>query len=412
MSCYLPTSSVRDHRRDHQSPPSDHNLGDSPEKPKTCLGYLDTLPTNLSKQPIPETWEASDSESEPEDLDLFYASWRRNFERWLLKKNPQKYQEFKRFLQYAEENGSEKNTRRRLYSSSESHSIRDKINQYLVQKPVFDARILKRFRNRSTETMLRNIIKNKAVFPQPQESIKLSPIKASSAVPEKVALPSISEILDVSKSLKHGDRRSISTSSVESGNSVFSEVSAKSYTIEEEPVLLPPLIAYKSSDNKPMASSQLPPLALFSQASMSRIPPLQASTDHVPHITIPPSKTSPGPDYKLQLSQTPRLSLTKKSPKSSASPKKSHSPRAHAKRTCLLCGSSQSPCWRPSWSLTDGQLCNLCGLRYKKTNARCVNALCLRIPAKGEFNLIKTKANNKEEDYKCLRCGSGVEIGK
>ncbi|GMF06383.1 unnamed protein product [Ambrosiozyma monospora] len=84
-------------------------------------------------------------------------------------------------------------------------------------------------------------------------------------------------------------------------------------------------------------------------------------------------------------------------------------------RICISCHSSQSPCWRPSWSLTEGQLCNSCGLRYKKTKARCLNPDCLRIPAKGEWTLMKNKGKVLIEatgnmSYKCLHCDGEVAV--
>ncbi|KAH3683621.1 hypothetical protein WICPIJ_005403 [Wickerhamomyces pijperi] len=87
------------------------------------------------------------------------------------------------------------------------------------------------------------------------------------------------------------------------------------------------------------------------------------------------------------------------------------------KRQCISCHSDQSPCWRPSWSLSAGQLCNSCGLRYKKTGARCTNSQCGRIPAKGEWTSMKSKgkvnihdADGVHKGYKCLHCDSEVEV--
>lgn len=87
----------------------------------------------------------------------------------------------------------------------------------------------------------------------------------------------------------------------------------------------------------------------------------------------------------------------------------------HSKRKCISCGSEQSPCWRPSWSPSEGQLCNSCGLRYKKTNARCLNKACGRIPAKGEWVSMKNAATKSSitglVEYKCLYCNGAVEAG-
>lgn len=92
------------------------------------------------------------------------------------------------------------------------------------------------------------------------------------------------------------------------------------------------------------------------------------------------------------------------------------SPRSHTLRVCLSCGSDLSPCWRPSWSIKEGQLCNSCGLRYKKTSARCLNNECRKIPAKGEWALMqsngKVKFDDGTEGYSCLECGHKVEVCK
>ncbi|ODQ68527.1 hypothetical protein NADFUDRAFT_63949 [Nadsonia fulvescens var. elongata DSM 6958] len=92
-------------------------------------------------------------------------------------------------------------------------------------------------------------------------------------------------------------------------------------------------------------------------------------------------------------------------------------PASSLRRQCISCGSDQSPCWRPSWSTAAGQLCNSCGLRYKKTNARCLVETCGRIPAKGEWVVMKnaalkdgTEAGGGELKYRCLYCGGNVEV--
>lgn len=83
-------------------------------------------------------------------------------------------------------------------------------------------------------------------------------------------------------------------------------------------------------------------------------------------------------------------------------------------RVCISCGSDQSPCWRPSWSTKEGQLCNSCGLRYKKTAARCLSKLCKKIPAKGEWSLMLSKGKaifgDGSEGYRCLDCNGRVEV--
>ncbi|VVT57112.1 uncharacterized protein SAPINGB_P005540 [Magnusiomyces paraingens] len=87
----------------------------------------------------------------------------------------------------------------------------------------------------------------------------------------------------------------------------------------------------------------------------------------------------------------------------------------HSKRRCISCGSDQSPCWRPSWSPAAGQLCNSCGLRYKKTNARCLNKACGRIPAKCEWASIKNEAVRDADGkihYRCTSCKGEIEVKK
>lgn len=112
---------------------------------------------------------------------------------------------------------------------------------------------------------------------------------------------------------------------------------------------------------------------------------------------------------------TPPSSSKSKS-KEIKSPPKSHSNHNGNTRVCISCGSDQSPCWRPSWSIKEGQLCNSCGLRYKKTSARCLNKNCKKIPAKGDWSLMQSKGKLKFEDgvegYSCLECGWRVEVKK
>lgn len=93
-----------------------------------------------------------------------------------------------------------------------------------------------------------------------------------------------------------------------------------------------------------------------------------------------------------------------------------------ALRKCVSCDSQDSPCWRPSWSKRrQDQLCNSCGLRYKKTKTRCLNMECKKIPTKGELNIMKSQgkvsgpvANNPDVatpvvGYRCLFCNSITE---
>lgn len=95
----------------------------------------------------------------------------------------------------------------------------------------------------------------------------------------------------------------------------------------------------------------------------------------------------------------------------------------HQIKKCVSCHSSDSPCWRPSWSKEEGQLCNSCGLRYRKTKARCCNVKCLKIPSKSEWSLMEKRGKilackydndgkviGQATDYRCLDCDSVVEV--
>lgn len=83
-------------------------------------------------------------------------------------------------------------------------------------------------------------------------------------------------------------------------------------------------------------------------------------------------------------------------------------------KKCLSCNTTNSPCWRPSWDTSKGQLCNSCGLRYRKSKARCMNDSCLLIPSKGEWGLIQRRGkfvfSADRELYKCLQCDHAMEV--
>lgn len=137
------------------------------------------------------------------------------------------------------------------------------------------------------------------------------------------------------------------------------------------------------------------PLSKHSLATMNRKFPVNYQT--------PPSPPS-SPQDRQQPPQSPANKVVHH-----------HVNHAHShKRRCISCGSDQSPCWRPSWSTSAGQLCNSCGLRYKKTNARCLSKACGRIPAKGEWLTMKNLAAQDpatgELKFKCLYCNGQVEV--
>lgn len=124
------------------------------------------------------------------------------------------------------------------------------------------------------------------------------------------------------------------------------------------------------------------------------------------------SPTTPKKELKTPL--TPPSSKSKSRTELLKSPTKSS--LQHNARVCISCGSDQSPCWRPSWSIKEGQLCNSCGLRYKKTSARCLNQECKKIPAKGEWSLMQSKGkmvfDDGKDGYSCLDCNWRVEVKK
>ncbi|KAG0670887.1 DNA-binding transcription repressor [Maudiozyma exigua] len=114
----------------------------------------------------------------------------------------------------------------------------------------------------------------------------------------------------------------------------------------------------------------------------------------------------------LQQQQHPTTEIKK-------SPKKTVHHHYHPNRTCLSCHSNDSPCWRPSWSSRkQDQLCNSCGLRYKKTHTRCLNDSCRKIPTKSELNIMKSNGfaqdyvnglDGLREGYRCLFCNTITE---
>ncbi|KAG2734610.1 hypothetical protein G9P44_002616 [Scheffersomyces stipitis] len=133
---------------------------------------------------------------------------------------------------------------------------------------------------------------------------------------------------------------------------------------------------------------------------------------HAP-VQVQPLATPAAQQSHKFIPITPPSSKSKSRTELLKSPPKHHY-NHHSPRVCISCGSDQSPCWRPSWSIKEGQLCNSCGLRYKKTSARCLNNNCKKIPAKGEWSLMQSKGKTMFDDghdgYSCLECGWRVEI--
>ncbi|GAV52567.1 hypothetical protein ZYGR_0AG05580 [Zygosaccharomyces rouxii] len=121
--------------------------------------------------------------------------------------------------------------------------------------------------------------------------------------------------------------------------------------------------------------------------------------------------------FSLESPQSPVVTSNKKSAfqgiSAKTSPTRRPSTSSHSLRKCVSCHSSDSPCWRPSWSgRKQDQLCNSCGLRYKKTHTRCLNESCRKIPTKGELSIMKTNGIFREQreegeiarGYRCLFC--------
>lgn len=119
-----------------------------------------------------------------------------------------------------------------------------------------------------------------------------------------------------------------------------------------------------------------------------------------------------------RISNSTAAATAKASPAEMAQARKPPSPKRVSHRICISCLSSDSPCWRPSWTnRKQDQLCNSCGLRYKKTRTRCLNDSCRKIPSKGELAIMKANARVTQvndnatvtEGLGCLFCNNIVE---
>ncbi|KAG5365465.1 Transcriptional regulatory protein [Yarrowia sp. C11] len=169
----------------------------------------------------------------------------------------------------------------------------------------------------------------------------------------------------------------------------------------------------------PAASITMPSPQIHSNAHVvsnhhhiSEPPMLKPPQSPIQHIPPPPHMASPHPSPHMETSMVASPALT-------SPPKPIHSTYStpsYGKRRCISCGSDQSPCWRPSWSASAGQLCNSCGLRYKKTGARCTESDCGRIPAKGEWAVMRNTAKRNPDtgrmDYACIYCRGVVEVNE
>lgn len=190
-------------------------------------------------------------------------------------------------------------------------------------------------------------------------------------------------------------------------------------------------------DETPTASITMPSPQIHSSAhvvstpKMAEPPMLKPPQSPIQHIPPPPHMASPHPSPHMETTSmvaSPALSSPPKpihshnshsntgGPSSSSTTTTSYSTPSYGKRRCISCGSDQSPCWRPSWSASAGQLCNSCGLRYKKTGARCTESDCGRIPAKGEWAVMRNTAKRNPDtgrmDYACIYCRGVVEVNE
>lgn len=159
-----------------------------------------------------------------------------------------------------------------------------------------------------------------------------------------------------------------------------------------------------------------PPFAATATATAATAAAAAAASYQPVPFTPESSFTENEPSSPKKKQKTKFIPITPPSVKDKSRSELMRSPPRHGQhvaRVCISCGSDQSPCWRPSWSIKEGQLCNSCGLRYKKTLARCLNKKCKKIPAKGEWSLMQTKGKTDfgdEKAYSCLDCGWKVEI--
>ncbi|KAL6947011.1 hypothetical protein ACO0QE_001869 [Hanseniaspora vineae] len=154
--------------------------------------------------------------------------------------------------------------------------------------------------------------------------------------------------------------------------------------------------------------------------------------DSPPHMNIvapPPTAPAQPAPQQVPAFNTPKSTgnFTSHSPKKHGSGGKSrrssNEDSVKTPRTCISCGSIDSPCWRPSWSYNKHeQLCNSCGLRFKKTSTRCLNSECKKIPSKGELSIMKsngyvqqvvtdpsTQKSVLQRGLECLFCGGVTE---
>lgn len=179
----------------------------------------------------------------------------------------------------------------------------------------------------------------------------------------------------------------------------------------------------RSSNSSPTRADDTTP-QIFSNTADARsrsISPIRPATP--PHTA--PSSSSKYHKFSLDSPQSPVITSIKQSSYNSNGVKtislrrRSSGSNTHTTvRKCVSCHSSDSPCWRPSWSgKKQDQLCNSCGLRYKKTHTRCLKESCRKIPTKGELSIMKANGIVIEQNqdgtvlqgYRCLFCNCITE---
>ncbi|RCK55482.1 Transcriptional regulatory protein ASH1 [Candida viswanathii] len=173
--------------------------------------------------------------------------------------------------------------------------------------------------------------------------------------------------------------------------------------------IIPQLAPYTFLHN-----SNIPATATATPSAFSQPQQQTPTTTQPPPQPVQPEQPPIVSTHKFIPITPPSSSKKSRSDLLKSPPRSHHHHHHHAPRVCISCGSDQSPCWRPSWSIKEGQLCNSCGLRYKKTKARCLNEKCKKIPAKGEWTLMQSKGMETFEDgiegYSCIACGWRVEV--
>lgn len=195
----------------------------------------------------------------------------------------------------------------------------------------------------------------------------------------------------------------------------FQNSDNSNYNVNSASVFSTPALKYgQSSTESPNSATFNSIGAHTTSISVTTSPKHYYSSKKISGGSNSPKRRKSNPTF-TSVTSTPTASHGAKSKSGSNSPKNG----AYHLRKCVSCNSSDSPCWRPSWSgKKTEQLCNSCGLRYKKTRTRCLNDGCRKIPTKGELNIMKSQGLEKEyntqlqrevEGYKCLFCNHITE---